>query len=125
MNRDALLFRQIHPNFSVKRGRVTSQAFRPFPRDDKRLSVYDGGQITAEDAWCHYVYALNNASAGVMAVTVAECHDQDLRPEYDPDPFPEHAVIDFSGLSKSCIKSAAKKLAAFANRRGWQYGPIG
>lgn len=124
VNRDALLFRQIHPNFFVNGGRVTSQAFQPFPRDDNRLSVYDGDQITAEDAWCHYVYELNNASAGVMAVTVAECHDQDLRPEHDPDPFPEHAVIDFSGLSKSGIKSTAKKLAECANNRGWQYGPI-
>lgn len=125
MNRDALLFRQIHPNFIDRGGRVTSQAFKPFPRDDNRLSVYDGDQITAEDAWRHYVHTLNNASAGVMAVTVAECRDHDLRPEHDPDPFPQHAVIDFSGLSKKCIRSAAKKLAACADRRGWQYGPVG
>ncbi|MXZ22127.1 MAG: hypothetical protein F4Y84_16245 [Caldilineaceae bacterium SB0665_bin_25] len=123
VNRDALLFRQIHPSFFVG-GRVSSQAFKPFPKDDNRLSVYDGDQITAEDAWRHYVYALKNASAGAMAVTVAECHDQDLRPEHDPDPFPEHAVIDFSGLSKRDIRSAAKKLAECANKRGWQYGPI-
>lgn len=74
VNRDALLYRQIHPNFSD---------------------------------------------------VEAECRDKGLLLEHDPDPFPEHAVIDFSGLSKSGIKSAAKKLAAFANRRGWQYGPIG
>ena len=124
MNRDTLLFRQIHPDFSAEGGRVTSQAFRPFPRDKKRLSVYDGDQIDAECAWRHYAYTLNNASAGVMAVTVAECQDQDLSAENDPDPFPEHAVVDFSGLSKGGIKNAAKKLAACANMRGWQYGPI-
>ena len=124
MNRDALLFRQIHPNFIDRGGRVTSQAFKPSPKDGNRLSVYDGDQITAEDAWRHYVCVLNNASTGVMAVTVAECHDQDLRPEHDPDPYPEHAVIDFSGLSRRCIRSTAKKLTECANRRGWQYGPI-
>lgn len=125
MNRDALLFRQIHPNFIDRGGRVTSQAFKPSPKDNSRLSVYDGDQITAEESWRHYVHELGYASTGVMAVTVAECHDHDLRPEHDPDPFPEHAVIDFGGLSKKYIRSTAKKLAARANRRGWQYGPVG
>lgn len=44
-----------------------------------------------------------------MAVTVAECNDQELSVESDPDPFPEHAVVDFSGLSKRGKKDAAKK----------------
>lgn len=43
------LLRQIHPNF-VQAGRVTSQAFRPTPKDENHLSVYDGDQIQPEAA---------------------------------------------------------------------------
>lgn len=123
MNRDTLLFRQIHPSF-FKEGRVTSQAFRPISKSDNELSVYDGDQITAKDAWCHYVYELENKSTGVMAVTIAECHSQSLCPRPDPVPFPAHAVIDFGGLNHKNKKDVAKKLADFANSRDWQHGPV-
>jgi hypothetical protein len=38
------LLRQIHPSF-VQAGRVTSQAFRPTPKDDNHLSVVDGNRL--------------------------------------------------------------------------------
>ena len=47
MTGTTLLLRQIHPSF-VQDGRVTSQAFRPTPKDESLLSVYDGDQITPE-----------------------------------------------------------------------------
>jgi hypothetical protein len=47
------LLRQVHPSF-VQAGRVTSQAFRPTPKDRSLLSVYDGDQITPEAAWIHF-----------------------------------------------------------------------
>ena len=120
MNDGTLLFRQVHPRF-VKQDRVTSQAFLPSPQDRNRLSVYDGELITVEEAWLHYTGPLALASAGAVAVTVAECSNEDLEVRPDPDPFPEHAVIDFQGMRISKVRSVAKRLRALASERGWQY----
>ena len=38
---ETLFLRQIHPTF-VQNGRPTSQAFRPTPKDENQLSVYNG-----------------------------------------------------------------------------------
>ena len=61
------LFRQVHPSF-VQAGRVTSQVFRPTPKDQSLLSVYDGDQITAEDSWTHFTSQEHCTSAGVLAL---------------------------------------------------------
>lgn len=120
MNRDTLLHRQVNPAW-VQQGRITSQVFRPTPKDEKQLSVYDGDQITAEKAWSHFTDTLGHASLGVMAVTVSECEGQDLTVRPDPVPFREHAVIDFSELGESQIKRKAKRLKAAAESRDWQF----
>lgn len=55
MNNDTSLLRQIHSTFIISGGvSVTSQAFRPSPKDEKKLSVYDGDQFSAEESWNHY-----------------------------------------------------------------------
>ena len=123
MNGETLLLRQIHPNFIEDDGQVTYLAFRPFPRDEGKLSAYDGDQIEAEASWHHYTKVLNGTSNGVMAVTVVECESQQTRPILDAHPFPEHVSIDFTGLSKREVKNAAKKLVEFAAERGWQFKP--
>jgi hypothetical protein len=115
---DTLLLRQIHRAF-VQQGRVTLQAFRPTPKDEKRLSVYDGDQITPEGAWRHYTTVLELSSAGVLAVSVAECASLELPVEPDPEPFPEHAVVDFSAVEARGIEKLAKKLREKAESRGW------
>ena len=46
MTSETLLLRQIHPSF-VQKGRVTSQAFRPTPKDEHLLSVDNGDKIAA------------------------------------------------------------------------------
>ncbi|MHB8788314.1 MAG: hypothetical protein ACYDBT_00385 [Desulfobulbaceae bacterium] len=120
MNPDTLLHRQVHPSW-VQLGRVTSQAFRPTPKDEKLLSVYDGDQITAEAAWYHFTNNLRNASVGVLAVTVPECNALQLPTVADPAHFPEHVVIDFSGYTEKIIKQKAKHLRTSAELRGWQY----
>jgi hypothetical protein len=117
---DTLLHRQIHPLW-VQQGRVTSQAFRPTPKDQKCLSVYDGDQISAENAWMHYTAKLGLMSTGVLAVSVAECIAQGLSVSPDPAPFPEHTLIDFSAFSEKPIRTIAKHLKARAELRGWQY----
>jgi hypothetical protein len=115
-----LLLRQIHPSF-VQAGRVTSQAFRPTPKDESLLSVYDGDQITAENSWSHFTSQKDCKSAGVMAVTVDECAAEALIARPDPVPFPEHIVIDFTGLANNQCEKKSKKLKAKAEARGWLY----
>ncbi len=120
MTDDTLLLRQVNSAW-IQAGRITSQVFRPTPKDLKRLSVYDGDQISAEGAWSHYVEESKHSSAGVVAVTVVECEEQDLPVAPDPKLFPEHVVIEFDGCSNSQIKTKAKKLTQAAEARGWLY----
>jgi hypothetical protein len=120
MKDQTLLLRQIHPNF-LQNGRVSSQAFRPTPKDEQRLSVYDGDQIAPQPAYQHYTETMRFQSSGVMAVTVSECHTLALPAEPDPIPFPEHVVIDFSAYSKNAVEKKAKQLKAVAEARGWLY----
>lgn len=124
MNDATLLLRQVHPTF-VQQGRATSQAFRPTPKDQNRLSVYDGDLIDPEPAWQHYTSVLKFSSAGVLAVSVAECAALGLDSAPDPDPFPEHAVIDFTVIDKREVEKIAKKLRAKAEGRGWLYRDAG
>jgi hypothetical protein len=95
--------------------------FKPTPKDEERLSVYDGDLISAEDSWRHFTEELQFSSVGVLAVTVRECTLQGLQAEPDPQPFPEHAVIRFDGCQKSQIAKKAKHLKQYAEKRGWQY----
>ena len=120
MNADTLLLRQVHPAF-VQMGRITSQVFTPRSTDGNRLSVYDGDQITPEDAWRHYTRTLNRESAGVVAVSVSECSNRGLQATADPVDFPEHAVIQFGALGKGQIQAIAKRLRTAAQERGWLY----
>ena len=69
--------RQIHPSF-IQEGRVTSQAFRPTPKDEDKLSTYDGDQIDARSAWKHYTETLGHDSDGALGVSVSECEELEL-----------------------------------------------
>ena len=100
---------------------MTSQAFKPTPKDQRRLSVYDGDKIAASDAWRHFSEVMGFTSSGVLAVSVHECQSLDLNAEPDPEPFPEHVVIVFDGLTSSQIEKKAKQLRVLAQARGWQY----
>jgi hypothetical protein len=123
MNSDTLLLRQINPSF-VQNGRVTSQAFRPTPKDENKLSVYDGDQITAEASWQHFTSNPLCRSVGVMAVSYAQCMEQTVPVVADGIPFPEHAYFDFSGIKEGEIKKKAKALSVKAQERGWLYGIV-
>lgn len=118
MNSSTLLLRQVNPAW-VQEGRITSQVFKPTPKDRLCLSVYDGDQMSALEAWSHYTSDLGFASTGVVAVTVAECEALDLPAEPDPEPFPAHAIIRFDACSTSQIEKKAKRLKAAAEARGW------
>jgi len=120
MNKDTLLLRQIHPSF-IQNDRVTSQVFRPTPKDEKKLSVYDGDMIDPMAAFEHYTQQLKLASVGVMGVTVDECSALNLPCQSDPEPFSEHAIIDFSHLAENAITKKSKLLKKKAEIRGWLY----
>lgn len=117
MTETTLLLRQIHPSF-IKLGRPTSAAFRPTPKDQHKLSVYDGDKISAVASYLHY-RGRNLASVGVLAVTVEECTAQELPVRSSPEEFPEHAEIDFTGLSGNQCERKGKKLRDAAENRGW------
>jgi len=56
-----------------------------------------------------------------MAVTRLECTDLDLDARSDPEPFPEHAIIDFTGFTDSHIKTVSKRLRECAVERDWVF----
>lgn len=123
MNAETILLRQIHPSF-FDRGRVSSQAFRPTPKDESKLSAYNGDLIAPQPAYLHYTETLRLMSIGVQGVAMSECEALDLRAMPDPEPFPEHAVIDFTGFSKNDVEKKAKALRTRAEHRGWLHGPV-
>ena len=77
MTPDTLLLRQIHPSF-IQDGRVTSQAFRPTPKDEFLLSVDDGDRVSADASWQRFIANPACKSVGVQAVSQAECAVQAL-----------------------------------------------
>lgn len=118
MTSDTMLLRQVNPSW-IQNGRVTSQVFKPTPKDERRLSVYDGDQVTPAHAWEHYTSELCFSSLGVLGVTVGECECHGLAAEPDPTPFPEHAVIKFDNCAPSQIPKKAKHLKKLSEARGW------
>ena len=122
MNEETLLYRQIHPDW-IRDGNVTSQAFRPTPKDTGMLSVYDGDRITAISTWERHT-GQGMKSSGVLAVTKEECERLGLRVVPDPLPeSPEHVLIDFTGLSRSRTRQVARLMARMATARGWLFRP--
>lgn len=120
MTPETLLLRQIHPSF-FQAGRITSQAFRPTPKDGDHLSVDNGGKIEANASWQRFTSIPGCSSCGVMAVTQAECAVQSLPVIEDANPYPEHCSINFTGFEKREIERKAKLLSRQAQERGWLF----
>ena len=131
-NDDELLYRQVHPGF-VRDGRVTSQAFRPTPKDDGQLSVALGSLTNAAQAYVHHVIALGLKSAGTFAVSVGECraeellaYPQPLTAPPEPVADPAHGFLDFRHFSKAKAEAIGARLARRAVERGCLYRvPVG
>lgn len=94
--------------------------FKPTPKDEGKLSVYDGDQITAERSYEHFT-SRGLTSVGVMSVSVVEVKECALEPVPDPEAFPEHVVVDYAGLTGGQIEKKAKLLKVLAETRGWQF----
>lgn len=118
-----LLLRQVHPSF-IQDGRITSQAFRPTPKDQKKLSVNRDSLIAPQEAFELHTKRKNLSSGGVWAVSVLEVSETaELSIEKDPvtDPIEDlsHCLIDFSKIDpESRIKAIGSKLADKARSRG-------
>ncbi len=123
MNSNTVLLRQVHPSF-FQNGRVTSQVFRPTPKNGQKLSLYDGDKIAPHPDHRHYTEVLGCELIGVLGVTVVECAELELPAIEDPEPFPEHVVVDFSAFEKKAVETKAKLLKAKAENRGWLFGPV-
>ena len=118
MTSQTLLLRQIHPSF-VQNGRVTSQPFRPTPKDDHFLSVDNGDKIAPPAAWARFTSNPSSTSAGVMALSNEECTAQQLRVVEDGVPYPEHCYLDYSVFEKREVERKAKHLSSVAQSREW------
>lgn len=122
MSPATLLHRQIHPVF-VQAGRVSSQAFRPTPKDESHLSCYDGDMMAPDTAWRHYTSKLGLSSIGTMSVSRQECADLGLPIVEDRQPFPEHVSLNFASYSKSQVEKIGSRLRDYASHRSWTFGP--
>lgn len=123
MTPNTLLLRQIHPSF-IQNGRVTSQAFRPTPKDESFLSVDNGDRVSAEDCWQRFTANLACKSIGVQAVSLAECTTQELPVIEDGNSHPEHCSIDFTTFDKKMTEKKSKLLRVHAEKRGWLFRDV-
>jgi hypothetical protein len=125
LDQDTRLLRQVSPSWLID-GRITSQVFRPTPKDEGLLSTYDGDRITPCDAWEHFTTVLNFQSVGVVAVTVSECASMSLPVHTDEKTnFREHVVIDFRSVTTNRkMERLSKDLKMLAMRRGWLHEEV-
>lgn len=124
MTPETRLLRQIHPSF-IQSGRVTSQAFRPTPKDDFFLSVDNGDNVCPEQSWRRFTSNPACRSSGVLAIIRMECTEQELPVIEDGHPHPEHCSIDYSAFDKRAIEKRSKLLRSRAADRGWLYKDAG
>ena len=118
MTETTLLLRKIHPTFT-QNGRVTSQAFRPTPKDENHLSVDSGDMITPEESWKRFSAQPECTSSGVMAVSQIVCAACEVHVVDDGVSYREHCYLDFTPFSSNQASKIGKKLAAKAQERGW------
>ena len=126
MEEETLLHRQVHPSF-IQGDRLSSlvfssQTFRPTPKDEACLSVYNGNKYDADESYEHYTEN-EMESAGVVSVSVKECTEIELPVIEDNNPFDGHSFINYREKSPSVIKKKATRLKKKAADRGWQYRP--
>lgn len=125
--RDELLWRNAHPDWFVN-GKLSSQAFRPTPKDQKKLSSARESKVSVEENFREFTEDFNLASVGVWAVSVGEAEDQTIQAVYDENssstPTPcltGHASLDFTAVSNNQVKRIGGKLRDRAENRGLQH----
>lgn len=135
MEEKTLLHRQIHPSFVLSdvvsnqafienKIEISSIAFTPKPKDNDKLSVYNGEKFSAKDSYEHYTKEYS--SYGVLSISVEEVNSiSPLTPTEDNTPFNGHCYIDFSSVtSKNQKTKKAGQLRDKAVKRYWTYKPV-
>jgi hypothetical protein len=121
---DQLLWRQVRPEWCDDG--LSYQGFKPGSRDGKRLSTSQSSLISARAAYERHTQEYGRPSGGTWAISVGEAEEATV-PAYDDggigDLPEDHASLYFGKKSRSQIKSAAMRLAVFADERGCQYDP--
>lgn len=123
------LWRQVNPSW-IHDGRVSSQLFRPTPKDTGEVSVTRSSVVSPEEAHHHHTEVLGCPSAGVYCVEVGEVNEVGLRvvddnqvADDEPRP-PAHAYVDYKSVeTKKLQQRRASILRDAAENHGWQYGP--
>ncbi len=121
-----LLWRHVHPSW-VRDGEPTSQAFKPTPKDQGKLSVSRGSLTTAPKAFAMHTESLGLDAVGTWAVSVGEVVAEPIVLSVYGDPVsapvsdPAHALIDSSAQSRKSVETKAKLLLAAARRRAIQH----
>lgn len=105
--------------------KVQSTAFRPLPKDCKRLSVSDNRLSTPQEAYERFHQdPEHEAPSGVQGIMVSECTEEQL--EVVPDAKPDdrsHALIDFCRFGTSRIRKISERLRDKAEKHNWYYRP--
>lgn len=129
-NGDEKIWRQVNPGW-IHDGRVSSQLFRPTPKDTGEVSVTRSSMVTPEEAYHHHTVALGFASVGVFCVEIGEVNQVDLgviddsRVDDGVNRPPGHAYVDFKPVaSKGMQQKRASLLRDKAEKHGWQYHPV-
>lgn len=121
-----MMYRQMHPNWIVN-SRVSSMAFRPSAKDNKKLSVRTSAKTTAEGAYKFQVETLGLKSLGSWGISIEEVFKIEMKCFESPittvPQDPSHCHIDFAGLSNRETQDKADKLANYARARGALYTP--
>ncbi len=127
--RGELMYRQIAKDW-LKEGRITRQAFSPFPKDQNLLSTDRSSLTTPEKAFVTYT-SRGFFSCGTWAVTVGESNDAGVPCLWNPNPKDKngqptkneaHSLIDYRALEgKSRIKAVSSILSVKANERECLY----
>ena len=123
MNPQSLLYRAVHIAF-VHRGNITIQVFQPMPGMGGLLNVFNGGHVSAKEAWHDFVRMVDSPLryVGVVGVTVAECETLELIVKQHTGDR-NHAYISFNNSTANQIRRKARALKEFAAFRGWLFRP--
>lgn len=124
MNSDTQLHRIIRPEkTNHKENRPNSDCFN-MSRGQDGVSVYDGTNLSAEEAFKHWTEVLEYAATGVVTITVGDC--QELKIEVKPDPKPDsphHTLLIPPETRTPSQRNAILRLLHRKAKETWSYQP--